>query len=70
MPKRIVYSCEVIPTGKRFLTPEEAKEYLGCSDRFLKKLRDRALVKVSRFERNMIWYDLASIDKFLEKNIV
>ena len=69
MPKqRIIGKIE--PVQKKWLSSFEAKKYLDCSDDFLQKLRDNALISFSRFGRNMFWYDLASIDRFLQKNKV
>lgn len=60
----------VKPVEKKWLSAKEAKSYLDCSDEFLQQLRDKALVSFSRFGRNMYWYDISSIDKFLQKNKV
>lgn len=53
---------------KRWLSKDEAMSYLGCSEDFLKTLRDNALVSFSQFGTKMIWYDLQSIDRFIAKN--
>lgn len=55
---------------KEWLSGEEAKKYLGCSDEFLQKLRDNALIGFSRFGHKMYWYELSSIKKFLLKHKV
>lgn len=54
---------------KRWLSKNEAKSYLGCSDDFLRTLRDNALVSFSQFGK-MIWYELSSIDRFIQNNKV
>lgn len=54
---------------KRWLSKNEAKSYLGCSDDFLRTLRDNALVSFHQFGK-MIWYDLSSIDRFIQNNKV
>lgn len=54
---------------KRWLSKNEAKSYIGCSDDFLRTLRENALVSFSQFGK-MIWYDLSSIDKFIQNNKV
>lgn len=59
---------QVVPVQKIWLNAAEAKAYLGCSDDFLQKLRDEALISFSRFGNKMYWYDVNSINKFLEKN--
>ena len=69
MPKQKIIG-KIEPVQKKWLSPEEAKTYLGCSDKFLQKLRDNALISFSRFGRNMFWFEIASIDRFLQKNKV
>ncbi len=54
---------------KIWLSKDEAKAYLGCSDDFLERLRNEAQVSFSQFGK-MIWYDLQSINRFLAKNRV
>lgn len=66
--KRI--EAKIEPIQKMWLSREEAKKYLGCSDRFLKTLRDSAKISFSRFGNKMYWYDLKSLDRFIEKNRV
>lgn len=61
---------KVEPVPKRWLSKDEAMFYLGCSEDFLKTLRDNALVSFSQFGSKMIWYDLQSIDRFIAKNKV
>ena len=54
---------------KIWLSKDEAKAYLGCSDDFLARLRNEALVSFSQFGK-MIWYDINSINMFLARNKV
>lgn len=54
---------------KIWLSKDEAKAYLGCSDDFLARLRNEALVSFSQFGK-MIWYDINSINRFLARNKV
>ncbi len=61
---------KVMPIEKKWLTPEEAKKYLGCKDDFLRNLREKSLISFSRFGRNMFWYELRSLERFLERNKV
>lgn len=68
MPKRRI-TPQVEPMQKKWLSAKEAKEYFGCKDDFLQRLRDEALVSFSRFGK-MIWYELASIERFLEQHRV
>lgn len=57
---------KVEPVHKTWLSQAEAKAYLGCSDEFLQRMRDEARVTFSRYGGKMIWYELASIDRFLD----
>lgn len=61
---------KVVDIQKKWLSAAEAKAYLGCSDDFLRKLRDEALVSFSQFGRNMYWYELNSLEKFILKHKV
>ena len=63
MPRKRL-SLQVEPVQKRWLNKEEAMKYLGVSDKYLKKLRDEAMLSFSMYG-NMIWYDINSIDKFI-----
>ena len=54
---------------KIWLSKDEAKAYLGCSDDFLARLRNEAMVSFSQFGK-MIWYDINSINRFLARNKV
>lgn len=54
---------------KRWLSTEEAQAYLGCSDKFLKTLRDEGKIAFSRY-RNFIIYDVISLDRFVKRNTV
>lgn len=67
MDKRILGKIKEI--DKTWLSKEEAKLYLGCSDDFLKTLRDNSKISFSKFGK-MIWYNLKSIDRFLTENKV
>lgn len=54
---------------KVWLSGEEAKAYLGCTDRFLRTLREKAEVSFAKYGKTL-WYDLRSIDRFLARNRV
>lgn len=58
---------KVEPIVKKWLSKDEAKSYIGCSDDFLRTLREKALISFSQFGK-MIWYDLSSIDRFIQSN--
>lgn len=61
---------KVEPVQKKWLSKDEAKAYLGCSDKYLQTLRDTAQVSFSKIGGKMYFYDLASIDRLLEQNRV
>lgn len=69
MPRQKVVG-KIEPVPKRWLNKQEAMAYLGCGEDFLDKLRNEALVSFSQFGSRMIWYDLASLDKFVIRNKV
>lgn len=52
---------------KIWLSKDEAMAYLGCSDKFLQNLRNKAEVKFAKYGK-MIWYDLKSIERFVNRN--
>lgn len=54
---------------KLWLSAKETKAYLDCSDEFLKKLRDKAVIVFSLAE-GKYYYNLDSINKFLNQNKV
>ena len=60
---------KVEPIAKKWLSKDEAKSYIGCSDDFLRTLRENALVSFSQFGK-MIWYDISSIDRIIQSNKV
>lgn len=61
---------KVEPVEKKWLNKDEAMKYLGCSETFLRRLRDTASISFARYGNKMYWYDLASIDRFLQRNKV
>ena len=64
---RVIGKIETVT--KKWLSKDEAKFYIGCSDDFLRTLREKSLVSFSQFGK-MIWYDLSSIDRFIQSNKV
>lgn len=60
---------KVEPVQKKWLSMREAMAYLGCSERFLRELKNNAEVKFTKRGR-MIWYELQSLDRFFERNRV
>ena len=60
---------KIIELQKVWLSPTEAKSYLGCNDRYLRRLREEAMVSYSKVNR-MIFYNLDSINKLILKHKV
>ena len=60
---------KVEPVQKKWLNKEEAKKYLGCTDKFLQILRNEAQITFARYGSKMYWYELSSLDRFLQKHI-
>ena len=60
---------KVQPVEKVWLSKDEAMAYLGCSRDFLRTLRDSAEISFVKF-KNFIWYDLKSIERFMNRNKV
>lgn len=58
---------KVEPINKTWLSKEEAKAFLGCSDRFLRTLKEKAEISFSKYG-NTTWYELKSLIKFLENH--
>lgn len=61
---------KVEPIQKKWLSASEAMTYLGCSRKLLMKLRNEGEISFSVYGGKTIWYDLASLDKFIERNKV
>ena len=68
MPRTRI-SAKVETIQPKWINKEEAMRYLGKSEKFLKTLRDEAEVSFSQY-RNEIWYEVKSLDKFLERHKV
>lgn len=60
---------KVQPIEKVWLSKDEAKAYLGCSDRYLRTLKEKAQISFSKYG-NTIWYDKRSIERFILRNKV
>ena len=60
---------KVEPVNKLWLSAKEAMAYLGCSE-LLEKLRNNAEISFSQYNKRTIWYDLKSIERFIERNRV
>lgn len=66
---RTKIQAKVESVQKRWLNKQEAMAYLGVGEDYLAKLRNEAKISFYQ-EGRMIWYDLASIDRFVLKNKV
>ncbi len=66
---RTKLQAKVEPVPKRWLNKQEAMAYLGVSEDYLTKLREDAEVSFSQVGK-MIWYELASLDRFVLRNRV
>ncbi len=51
---------------KLWLSKDEAMAYLGCSVDYLDKLRANAQISFAK-DGKMIWYNLESINRFLNR---
>ena len=66
---RTKQATKVETIQKKWLNKEEAKKYLGCGEDFLLKLRNECQVTFARYGSKMYWYELSSLDRFLQKHI-
>lgn len=66
---RTKLQAKVEQVPKRWLNKQEAMAYLGVSEDYLTKLREDAEVSFSQVGK-MIWYELASLDRFVLRNRV
>lgn len=66
---RTITTGKIEKVEKIWLSGEEARAYLGCTERFLRTLREKAEVAYTKYGKT-IWYDLRSIDRFLNRNMV
>lgn len=61
---------KVEPVNKIWLSAKEAMAYLGCSEKLLEKLRNNAEISFSQYNKRVIWYELRSLERFIERNRV
>lgn len=61
---------KVEPVNKLWLSAKEAMAYLGCGEKLLEKLRNNAEISFSKYDSRTIWYELRSLERFIEKNRV
>lgn len=62
--------AKVAEVEKIWLSPAEAKKYLGCSNLLLTKLRNQSKISFSVVSATYFIYDKRSIDRYLEKNLI
>ena len=67
---RLRSAGKIEPVNKLWLSAKEAMAYLGCSEKLLKKLRNNAEISFSQYNKRTIWYDLKSLERFIERNRV
>lgn len=68
MAKKITVG-KVQPIEKVWLSRDEAKAYLGCSERYLRNLKDKAEITFFKYGHTL-WYEKKSIDRFILRNKV
>lgn len=61
---------KVEPVQKTWLSAKEAMAYLGYSEKLLEKLRNNAEISFSQYNKRVIWYELRSLERFIERNRV
>ncbi len=61
---------KVEPVQKTWLSAKEAMDFLGCGIDFLRDIRNSAEVSFAQYGNKMIWYELRSLERFIEKNRV
>ena len=52
---------------KKWLSSQEAQEYLGVSGDFFKHLRDEGKLQFYKVGKKQIFYKVSDIDKLIEK---
>ena len=62
------YVSEKQKEAPRWLTPDQAKEYLNVADSTLYQLRVKDKINYTQPSRKIILYDRISIDEYLEAN--
>lgn len=68
MAKRTI--GQVAAVQKIWLSAQEAQNYLGCGKDFLRELREKALISFARYGNKTFWYDVRSLQRFIERNKV
>ena len=66
---RTLTTGKVQPIKKVWLSKEEAMNFLGCTERFLRTIREKAEISYSRYG-NTVWYELKSLERFVNRNKV
>lgn len=58
---------KVQPVEKIWLSREETTAFLGCTERFLRDLKDSGEISYSKY-KGTIWYNLDSLKRFLNRH--
>lgn len=69
MKKVNINSGKVQPVNKIWLSREETRAFLGCSDDYLRKVRESGQVSFC-CDGRMIWYNVNSLQRYIEKHKV
>lgn len=57
---------KVVEVARRVLSTREAMAYLDCAADFLEALREEGEITYYKYH-NKVWYDVKSIDQFLNR---
>ena len=70
MAKRTI--GQVAAVQKIWLSAQEAQNYLGCKKDFLRQIRENPdnRISFSRYGNKTFWYDVRSLQRFIERNKV
>ncbi|OUP32016.1 helix-turn-helix domain-containing protein [Bacteroides sp. An19] len=59
-------TLKVEPIRKKYLNIQEAMNYLGCGEKFIRNLKDNNLIRAFRLTDKTFLYDVDSIDRYVE----
>lgn len=59
-------TLKVEPVRKKYLNIQEAMNYLGCGEKFIRNLRNNNLIRAFQITDKTFLYDVESIDKYVE----
>lgn len=61
--------AKIEPLTKVWLSREEALVFMGCSDDYLRKVRDSGEVQFAK-DGKMLWYNVHSLTRYIERRRV